>query len=138
MTFQCSHRGFAVAVNDPNHGYLGRGIVLSNTQSSKFVRPFAETHCNGFEFAPGRLRDFDLGFFNGAMPPHVAREVRARSETSGLIVYRFFHWHRRTRIEHGWLVTTRDHRFLRSFVTGPTAKSTDVVARTTDAILRGA
>ena len=137
MTFLCTHRGFATAVNDPDHGYLGRGNVMSNTQSSTFVRPVTETHCNGFEFKPGDLRNYDLAFFNGAMPSPVARDVRARSETTGLIVYRFFHWHRRRRIEHGWLVTTRDHRLLSRFVTGPTAKSADVVARASDAILDG-
>lgn len=137
MTFHCAHRGFTAAINDPDWGYLGRGNVMSNTQSSTYVRPATETVCNGRVCAPGQLRNFDLAFFNGAMPPDVARDIRAHSETAGLIVYRFFHYRGRLRVEHGWLITTRDHKFLRSFVTGPTWRSADAVAHASLAIIQG-
>jgi len=123
MTFHCAHAGFTAAINDPEWGYLGRGNVMSNTQSSTFVRAATETFCNGFYSEPGRLRDFDLAFFGEGIPAEVATYVRAKSQTDELIVYRFYHYRRRTRIEHGWLVTSRDHKFLQSFITGPTSLS---------------
>lgn len=136
MTFQCAHHGFMRAVNHPDRGYLGPGNVMSNTQSSTFVRSHDTTSCNGFEFEPGRLRRFDLGFFNGAMPRHVERYVSEQTQTRDVIVYRFFHYHRQRRCEHGWVVTTNDHALLRSFVTGPTYKSGDVIAQVLSRITR--
>ena len=137
MTFHCAHRGFMNAVNDPDWGYLGPGIVMSNTQSSYFVRSYNTTSCNGFEFGPGRLRRHDLGFFNRAMPRQVERCVTRQTETRDVIVYRFFHYRGRLRCEHGWVVTARDDSLIRFFVTGPTYKSADVIARIIPEITRG-
>lgn len=123
MTFQCAHTGFARAVTHPVHDNIGRGNVMSNTQSSTYVRSYDQTHCNGFDFEPGRLREFDLGFFGRDVPSSVLTMARSLTKTADVIVYRFFHWQRRVRITHGWLITNRDHETLWRLVTGPTWKS---------------
>jgi len=128
MTFVCAHQGFSDAVNDPDHGLIARGTVMSTTQSSICVRATTETQCNGFTFEPGKLRDFDLAFFGRNLPPQVSRPAQYWSRERGIILYRFFHYRARTRVEHGWVVTSTDHQLIRSFFTGPTWKSMDVIA----------
>jgi len=123
MTFHCNHQGFTDAVNDPDWGYIGTGNVMSNTQRSNTME------CNGFSFEPGRLQRFDLAFFNGAIPAHVKHCVLRETATRDVILYRFFHYRRRDRVEHGWVVTERDHCLIARFVTGPTHKSHDVIAK---------
>ena len=127
MTFVCTHKEFSDAVNDPDHGLIARGNIMSNTQSSTYVRAFIDTECNGFTSEPGKLRDFDLAFFGRALPAQVSKTAKHWSRESGTILYRFFHWKRRLRIEHGWLITSRDHQVLSRFITGPTYKSRDAV-----------
>jgi len=128
MTFVCAHSGFMNAVNDPEYGFIGTGNVMSNTQSSTFVRSYDTIECNGFTFEPGRLQKYDMAFFNGAIPRQVAAVVRAETQQKDVILYRFFHYRARTRVEHGWVVTSTDHQLIRSFFTGPTWKSMDVIA----------
>jgi len=134
MTFHCAHKGFTDAVNDPNWGYIGAGNVMSNTQSSTYVRSFDEVGCNGFNFEPGKLRNFDLAHFSAGIPSHVKRFVLGETDTSDVILYRFFNYRGRFRVEHGWVVTKTDHSLIRSFITGPTWKSADVIANAVLAI----
>ena len=129
MTFRCAHRGFTKAVNDPEWGFIGTGNVSSNTQNSTFVRSFDTTECNGFTFKPDKLRTFDLGHFRTGIPSQVKRCVLRETTTSDVILYRFFHYRGRFCVEHGWVITRTDHRLIRSFVTGPTHKSHDVIAK---------
>lgn len=127
MSFTCASKGFTAAARHPEFGYLGRGNVISNVQRSTYIRARSETRCNGYTFAPGRLRDHDLAFFGFHMPTCVRSHIVALTETRDLVAYWFFHWQGRARVEHGWLVTDTAHHELWRLVTGATWKSGDVL-----------
>jgi hypothetical protein len=61
-------------------------------------------------------------------PRAVEAFVRTETQNKDVILYRFFHYRGRARVEHGWVVTSTDDRLIRSFFTGPTWKSADAVA----------
>ncbi len=104
------------------------GNVIGAVQRSSYIRPVIETECNNRPFPQGQLRDFDLGGWNDVcMPASVRAYARQATETQQAILYAFFHWRGRERIVHGWVITSSDHRLLRSFVTGPTYKSDLVI-----------
>ena len=127
MTFSCAHKSFTRASNHPTSGYLGRGNVYSDVQSSTYVRPYSQTNCNGMDFVPGRLRDFDLKPFLRHMPIRLRDEVRIFTQDEPAILYKFFHFRARKRTEHGWLLTTTDHQLIFQNVTGPTWRSQSVI-----------
>lgn len=128
MSFTCASKGFTAAARHPEFGYLGRGNVISNVQRSTFIRARTETTCNGYIFAPGRLRDYDLSVFGSDLPKQVRSRALALTETRPAILYWFFHWQGRVRVAHGWLLTDTDYLELWRCVTGATWKSGDVLA----------
>jgi hypothetical protein len=105
---------------DGNGGTFMTGNVSSDIQQSWHVRPFSQTECNGKQYAPGHLRDFDLmglrekvGVVDGAR--HVlswfddgSKKLSAQDSS---ILYMVFHrtpektsrnWNK---IIHGWIHT---------------------------------
>lgn len=127
MTFTCAHKGFTAAANHPSAGYLGRGNVYSDVQTSTYIRPLSQTECSGMSFIPGRLRDFDLATFQKRIPTPVLDEVRIYTRTKQAILYQFFHFRGRAKIVHGWLLTSNEHELIMQHVTGPTWRSRDVM-----------
>jgi hypothetical protein len=113
---------------------LMTGNVVGPGQHSSYIRPVSQTRCNEMDFPVGNLRAYDLQAFPG-LPPAVLKYLEGCK--SQVILYKFSHfthnpscsW-RRIEIVHGYVVTltsNEDHRFLRSFVTGPTNKSWQVI-----------
>lgn len=127
MDFQCAHKGFSDGANHPTSGYIGRGNVFSDVQTSTYVRAFNQTDCNGMTFPIGQLRNFDLATFRDKIPRDVKNAIYAATTDHDVIVYQFFHFRERRRVEHGWLVTDRENTLIYEAVTGPTWRSHDVI-----------
>lgn len=126
-TFESGHKTFDRIAN--RHSVV-TGNVLSDVQTSFFIRPYTETECNGFTREPGHLRNFDLEPFRKiGTPRHVLDYVRSVTENTPVILYRFFHHNNNgDKIVHGYVVTTTDYELLKFFVTGPTYKSHNIIA----------
>lgn len=134
MTFTCAHAGLTTAANHPALGYIGPGIVFSDVQTSRFVRPTTATECNGFAFAENVLRNSDLAHLERHIPEHLTALILKATKTEAVIVYQFFHFRQAIRIAHGWIVTKATHQFIAQVVTGPTWKSADVIAQCRKAV----
>ena len=132
MTFTCAHKGYTAAANHPCSGYLGHGNVYSGVQTSSFIRPYSRTECNGMTFMPGRLRDYDLETFRNRIPMRVLDETRIYTRTQSAILYQFFHFCAGKRIEHGWILTDTDNAMICDQITGPTWRSSAVIAACRD------
>ena len=118
--------------------YVFAGNAITNTQSSGYVRPFHETACNGFAFAPGELQKADLKHFiaNG-LPKSIEAEIKACNFS--VIVYMIFHRNydpsrygcgKKKVIVDGWIVTKTEDAgkgLIKSVTTGPTYKSQSVI-----------
>lgn len=127
MTFVCDHLGFTRAANHPTSGYIGRGNVWSDVQTSGYVRAHTQTTCNGMTFPQGHLRNTDLDLFKPNVPRRVLLHVCAYTQRSRAILYHFFHFQGRDKVEHGWIATDDAHRLLGQWITGPTWKSGAVI-----------
>lgn len=123
------------AVVDTGHAQFDKafdvitvGNVMSNVQISTYVRPPGETKCNGFTFQPGHLRESDLKRF-GRLPGAVTKELRGIERK--VILYCLMHRrYRRGPTIHGFILTEteeRNYELIRTWYTGPTYKSADVV-----------
>ena len=112
--------------------YVGTGNVVSDVQTSSFIRARTEVECNGFPFPEGELRQSDLRVFkyDHGLPLDIERAVLEATENEQAILYRFQHHAGGQRVVHGY-VLTRDgsqcHELLWSRTTGPTQKSYHVM-----------
>lgn len=127
MTFACAHKGFTQAANHPTSGYIGRGNVYSDVQTSSYIRPHCDTDCNGMTFIPGRLQAHDLGTFSARIPAHVLGDVERYTQEHNAILYQFFHYAAGRKTEHGWILTDTDHALVCAYVTGPSWRSRSVI-----------
>jgi hypothetical protein len=121
MLFESEHNTFNRQVDT-----ISTGNVWGRVQTSGFIRPYTEQKCNGFTSPPGDLRRFDLGLFPH-LPQHVREYVIRETKADPIILYEFHHYNGRTKITHGYIVTTTDHKLMRHFITGPTWKSQGVI-----------
>lgn len=100
-------------------GYLSTGNVIADTMLGFFVRPRAETVCNGKSFDAGQLQGFDLGHFSSAdLHAHAMTSFirsNARFETEKSKAYAIFHFAGDKRVVHGALVTDLGDRLIRLF-----------------------
>ena len=112
------HKRFDAAVNGPE-GYLGTGNASSATQHSSFVRARNKCRCNGRDYEPGVLQDFDLATF--WLPANVLGNVRDHAQDKDIILYeiRSPGARRPSHIIHGWIVTDEFHRHIATY---PTAR----------------
>ena len=93
-------------------GYVGQGNVISDTQFSSYVRAHDETACNGFTFAPGHLRAYDVKGF--AHYPHAVQLLRGRTDKTVLYAWR------RGSVDYGATLATVDGVILsRVILRGP-------------------
>ncbi len=123
MLFESGHKTF-----DRQVDCISIGNVIGAVQFSKYIRPHSEISCGPNDQAPGYFRDFDLElWFDAGTPREVLRFVYLATENNPVILYEFHHHSRGRLVVHGYVVTTTDHRLLRSFVTGPTYKSQWVI-----------
>lgn len=94
------------------------GNVLSDVQTSTFIRPRQELECNGRVNAPGHLQEFDLQTFVGRPNmDRVLRYIRTDPffETNTAIGYRIFHYVGQQPTLHGFILTDSEHKLIRRF-----------------------
>lgn len=113
---------------------VSTGNVVGGGQLSFYIRPYNETECNGFTREKGVLRKFDLESFK-EIPNSVRKYVESVTIDNSVILYKFYHYNRnygRNRYYrsyhnkftvHGYVITDRNHKLMKYFVTGPTYKS---------------
>ena len=119
--------------------YIGTGNVWADGVFSNYLRPFNETECNKMEFPKGDLLKADLNHFKKYMSSQVRSQIEElmKEATESRILYMFFHRNHGKFTFHGFILTTgkyKEERFLRSWVTGPTYKSYNVLATMRDYI----
>lgn len=92
---------------------LFKGNAITDTQYSNYIRPKAETECNGMVFAEGYLRKSDL---NGGiclrMPQQYKDAIIKATETEPAILYKIFHYRGKMQIVHGWILTKTNNDLI--------------------------
>lgn len=101
------------------------GNVFSSVQSSSFIRPYSETRCNDFDFAPGELREADLKYFSRVayFQPGLKRFLDVVNSPANLnkdlVGYKVVHTpgrrlnaHEPDVHLHGWVVTERNGKLI--------------------------
>lgn len=116
-----------------------RGNVISDTQTSFYIRPFSQTECNGFTREPGVLRDFDLKpFIDTGLPQNILKDVKFYTQHSSAILYRIFHYDSRKKQQvHGYILTDAIHRKLKIWYTNTSSKSVEVMDYVADRLVQG-
>lgn len=100
-------------------GYYGTGNVWATTQFSNFIRPWDETKCNGFDFAPGHLQDCDMRPYRELRHTFALDIRHAVDRAGGGILYRIQHfvparYPRLARhVIHGYILTDKQDHVLR-------------------------
>ena len=97
---------------------ISTGNVISNTQLSFFIRPWRETECNGRTNPEGHLMNYDLKYFEKwHIPADLLVTIEDKNRRESVILYMF---HTMTKDRYvkpfGWVLTTRDHRYINSRV----------------------
>lgn len=105
---------------------LGTGNVIGKVQLSFYIRPYSETECNGRTNSPGHLREYDLHYFQD-LPSSILQVVKNLTVDKPVILYEIRHWRGEQKTVHGYIITDAKHHLLRVFITGPTAKSQQVI-----------
>lgn len=123
MRIETGHKTF-----DRQTNLISFGNIVSNTQYSKWIRPYNETKCYGQERPKGYLQDWDLDYFEN-LPNYVRNYIKETAIDDPVILYEFRSYNNNTKIIHGYVVTNKDHELLNYFVTGPTYKSYDVIKK---------
>lgn len=103
------------------------GNLIANTFLSLFVRPRNECKCNGFDYAPGRLQEFDLKPFtvrdlHAMQAVHYIRSL-PQAETEDLLMTVVFHNaksadRRDNRVVHGVIITDTMLKLVKRFDRG--------------------
>ena len=118
---------------------FGTGNVMSNVQTSFYIRPRSRVECNGYQFAPGALREADLKALKelASLGFDGARAVRGWIDEyvdKELILYAVHHQKaalgrsgRHDPVVHGWVLTDESHNLLRQMQTNPSEKSTAIM-----------
>jgi hypothetical protein len=136
MRVNTLHAGFNKLAN---HGYVGRGNVMSGAQRSTYVAAYNTTECNGFKHEPGYLQKYDMSVFKGyRVPRAVLNEVEDSGKEQQLIVYLFKTYGARDRVvQQGWVVTDCQHKPLITVGDNSTHKSWMVARYMAVALERG-
>lgn len=116
-TRQLIESGWKLFDNQTN--CISTGNVYANTQLSSYVRPWAQTECNGFTNEKGHLTMFDLEPFQKFEIPSVIKEIITDvNRKDSVILYMFFVTNKDKRIEpFCWIVTDRLHNLVKCIVT---------------------
>ena len=120
---------------------LSTGNVMSNVQTSFFIRPFSNVACNGYQFARGELRKSDLKPFEylasrGFDGVHTVRGWLNDADFAEqyLILYALHHQKatvgrdgRHESVVHGWVLTDESHNLLCQVQMNKSAKSSAIM-----------
>ena len=119
MRFESLHKTFNRSVK-----CVSTGNVISGTQISFYIRPFSQKICNGRKFSPGHLQKWDLDFF-----PVLPQEIRnyIEGKDTEFILYHFFYYKSRRRINIGWVLTDRNYRLVMQKPARQTEKTLSVM-----------
>lgn len=107
------------------------GNIIADTLYGSYIRSPLNTSCNGSNFPPGHLFDFDMKNFIQYFGAHhhivdfVKEASKARSQS--VLLYCIFHWYKKRRIVHGFVVTDWDHNHLETFYRQYNEKSASII-----------
>jgi len=104
---------------DRQTNVISYGNVYANTQSSGYIRPYAEIECNGTIRKPGELMKYDLQCIFGEhlrnynlVPQTMKWKLEDVKRDKSLILYKFFVWkHGEQRII-GFVLTDKDYHLI--------------------------
>jgi len=120
MKIETGHKGFDSACSA-----IFTGNAWTGTQTSNHIRPMTEIECNGLVKPIGHLHNFDLKQFR-----HLSQNIRdyLKSMRESVILYSVFHHTGGgLRVQHGYVVTDKNHRFMMTFMSNQRQKSHNVV-----------
>lgn len=117
-------------------GTISTGNVIADTLLGWYIRPFNETKCNGYDFAPGELQQADLKVFC-QLPQFVRRFITDKGKQTKFILYELRHWITSRKIVHGYIITDDKHEFLNCFVVQPGYKSRSVISEAIKYLAKG-
>ena len=103
---------------DRQTNYISTGNVIASTQLSSFIRPWRQTECNGFTNQCGHLMNYDLKQFDRwRIPADLLVEIEDKNREESVILYMFYTNTKDRDIKpFGWVLTTRDHKYINSRV----------------------
>ena len=103
---------------DRQTNFLATGNVIANTQISSFIRPWCETECNGFTRREGELMKYDLNQFGKwHIPADLLVTIKDKNRKESVILYLFYTMTKDRYVKpFGWVLTTKDHRYINSRV----------------------
>lgn len=129
MIIETGHKAFDAQTN-----LLADGNLLANTMSGSHIRAWNDTSHwkEGEKNDPGHLFAFDMDWrFNYFLPRYkrIYTQIKDLAMDNPVWVYIFYHHNRKGKpVIHGVVVSDgKTHNHLRTFVTGPTYKSYNVV-----------
>jgi len=120
MTIDTGHKTF-----DKQTNLLSDGNLIANTQIGHGIRAYNDT-LSHVERPPGFLQAWDLDAFPD-LPKVIRGEIRAFLHKRRGRLYQFHHTTRGRRHVHGYVLADYEHRHIKTWITGPTYKSRQVV-----------
>lgn len=124
--------------HDSSGGFM-TGNVMSDVQTSMFIRSVDNVECNGFPWVPGQLRLADTKWI-GECRLEGAEAARGWLKELSIthqevILYAVFHPKSSKpgeRVMHGWALTTKDGDLLRKMVVDSSRHSDEIMQRAVD------
>ena len=110
MLFESEHKTF-----NRQCRCICAGNQIGDVVYSGFVRPYNETKCNGTLFAKGHLQEYDLNWLLKDLPYFVKEWIRKIAKTKSIIAYYFFYRNKERKIDIGYVITTSEHKLLRTW-----------------------
>ena len=116
-------------------GGISTGNIIDSVEYGSYIRcwndkgrDLIDNQDGKKDRVPSELTKFDLQGFD-PLPNSVWHWViqYAKETDKSFILYQFHHWTGKGKIVHGYVVTTRDHIHVKTFITGPTYKSAGVI-----------
>ena len=82
---------------------ISNGNIIASTMYGKYIRPYSETKCNGYEFEKGNLFEYDLQYFS------ISRSYKEYIKMLGeqgikVILYEIFIYRNGEQDILGWLI----------------------------------
>jgi len=102
------------------------GNANEQTQYSRYIDAWIQRDKYGTFHEPGYLLNEDLDTFTD-LPPQIREEVTQLLKDRDGILYKFFHRSGHKIIVDGWILTDGMFRPIKTWVTGPTAKSRGII-----------
>lgn len=131
MKFISGHKTF-----DNQCNYLGTGNVEANTQYYSFIRAWNDDGKDLMDHdrnkrEPGHLFNFDVNPFRQSFPEfrYIEKQLIEESKEwkESHILYAFFHHNEKKRILHGFILTDKNHNYVRTYYFSKTYKSENIL-----------